>query len=341
MPWLAALVCASAFDLALYDAFGMLHDVPAYDIYSAQWLSHDLGAMLIPAEDSDATFQNRFPAQDLASPCPRSIVAWHLVGALDPLETTDLTGEEPDDGRPVLLRDWIKRDGLQCLKVKLKGDDTAWDYERLVKVGRIAIEENVHWLSADFNCTVLDPAYVCEILDRLMLDEPRHYGMLLYVEQPFPYDLDAHPIDVRSVSARKPLFLDESAHDWQVIRVGRSLGWSGVALKTCKTQTGAILSLCWARAHGMTVMVQDLSNPMLAQIPHALLAAHSHTIMGVETNGCQFYPDASAPEAAIHPGLYERRAGRIDLSTLSGPGFGYRIAEIDRRLPESIATAGK
>ena len=103
--------------------------------------------------------------------------------------------------------------------------------------------------------------------------------MLLYVEQPFPYDLEAHRIDVHSVSARKPLFMDESAHDWRFVRLGRELGWSGVALKTCKTQTGALLSLCWAKAHGMTLMVQDLSNPMLAQIsarPAGRPCRHDH-----------------------------------------------------------------
>jgi len=48
-----------------------------------------------------------------------------------------------------------------------------------------------------------------------------------------------------------------------------------------------------AKAHGMTLMVQDLTNPMLAQIPHCLLAAHVGTIMGLETNSMQFYRDAS------------------------------------------------
>jgi len=80
-----------------------------------------------------------------------------------------------------------------------------------VRIGRIAIEEQCEWLTADFNCTVTDPRYVTEILDRLLVEQPRIYGMLLYIEQPFPYDLAAHRIDVRSVSARKPLFLDESA----------------------------------------------------------------------------------------------------------------------------------
>jgi len=266
--------------------------------------------------------------------------AWHLVGGKDPLEEAELTGDEPRDGYPVLLRDWIRQDGLKCLKVKLRGDDAEWDYRRLVKVGQIGAQEGADWLSADFNCTVREPQYVNDILDRLIRDHPRVYGMILYVEQPFPYELKEHPIDVHSVSSRKPLFMDESAHDWLLIRLGRRLGWTGVALKTCKTQTEALLSLCWAKAHGMALMVQDLTNPMLAQVPHVLLAAHAGTLMGVETNGMQFWPDASLPEAAVHPGIYRRRNGAVDLSTLQGPGFGYCLEKVRRQLPEPAATFG-
>ncbi len=268
------------------------------------------------------------------------MLAWHLVGGLDVLEASELKGNEPKDGYPVLLQDWIRKDGLKCLKVKLRGNDPVWDLNRLIRVGAIALANKVIWLSADFNCTVSDPAYVNGILDRLRDEQPQLYGVILYVEQPFPYELEQHTIDVHSVSARKPLFLDESAHSWRLIRLGRELGWSGVALKTCKTQTGAILSACWARSHGMSLMVQDLTNPMLAQIPHVLLAAHVGTIMGVETNAMQFYPEASAAEAKVHPGLYRRRKGKIDFSSLGRFGFGYRVAEIKRELPEPSAQAG-
>ena len=244
------------------------------------------------------------PRTSSSVPAPRRIPAWHLVGGKDPIDPSELTGTEPDDGYPVLLRDWIRRDGLKCLKVKLRGDDAAWDYDRLVKVGQIAVEEGVDWLTADFNCTVARARRTSTRSSTGWCDEhPRLYGMILYVEQPFPYDLEAHRIDVHSVSARKPLFMDESATTGTSSGSAATLGWTGVALKTCKTQTGALLSLCWAKAHGMTLMVQDLSNPMLAQIPHVLLAAHAGTIMGVESNGMQFYPDASLPEAAVHPGL--------------------------------------
>jgi L-alanine-DL-glutamate epimerase-like enolase superfamily enzyme len=336
MPWLAALVCCSAFDVALHDAYGQLLGLPVYATYGPEFLSADLARYLEPA----AAFAGRYPEDFLARPPARRLPAWHLVGGEDPLEPEDLEGGEPDDGYPVLLRDWIRRDGLRCLKVKLRGNDAAWDEARLRRVGRIAAGEGCSWLSADFNCTVTEPSYVVELLDRLLADDPRTFAMLLYVEQPFPYDLEAHPLDVRPVSARKPLLLDESAHDWRLVRLGRELGWSGVALKTCKTQTGALLSLCWARAHGMPLMVQDLTNPMLAQVPHVLLAAHASTMMGVETNAMQFYPEASRPEAEVHPGLYRRRDGSVDLSSVVGPGFGYRISEIRRVLPEPALVCG-
>ena len=341
MPWLAALVCCSAFDVAMHDAYGRLLDCPVYTTYDAEHMNADLAHFLEPVAGSGVSFTGRYPADFLSAEPAQHLPAWHLVGGKDLLDASELTGTEPDDGYPVLLPDWIERDGLTCLKVKLRGNDAPWDYDRLVRVGEIALERDVLWLTSDFNCTVTDPAYVNEILDRLVTEHPRIYQMILYVEQPFPYDLEANQIDVHSVSARKPLFMDESAHDWKLVRLGRELGWTGVALKTCKTQTGALLSLCWARAHGMTLMVQDLTNPMLAQIPHCLLAAHAGTIMGVETNAMQFYPAASAPEEAIHPGLYRRKSGRVDLSTLGGPGFGYRLDEIDRQLPEKAATFSK
>ncbi|MHB1294210.1 MAG: enolase C-terminal domain-like protein [Anaerolineae bacterium] len=334
LPHLAALGCCAPFDLALHDAYGVLHGLPTYATYGPPWMHADLSAYLEPAPDAPGvSFAGRYPQDYLRPTRLERLPAWHLVGGLDALTTEDLAAPPPADGYPVLLGDWIARDGLRCLKVKLRGTDAAWDLERLVRVGALGQAAGVQWYTADFNCTVTDPAYVVEVLERLEAAAPEVYARLLYVEQPFPYDLERYPLDVRAVSARKPLFLDESAHDWRLVRRGRALGWTGVALKTCKTQTGALLSLAWAKAHGLALMVQDLTNPMLAQIPHVLLAAHAETIMGVETNAMQFYPAASRPEAAVHPGLYQRREGQVDLSTVQGPGLGYRLQEMQRTLP--------
>lgn len=335
LPWLATLACASAFDLALHDAYATLAGAFTYAIYDAKHMNHDLAWYF--DQDEAAAFRGKYPA-DFLTPMRRSLPAWHLVGGADALSADEIRGDEPDDGYPVRLDDWIRRDGLSCLKVKLSGDDPLRDLERLTRVGRIGRDNGAQWLCADFNCTVEEPEYVLAILDRLEREQPWLYAMILYLEQPFPRDLEARRLDVRAVSSRKPLFMDESADGWERVRLGHGLGWNGVALKTCKTQTGALLALCWAKTRGMPIMVQDLTNPMLAQIPHLLLAAHADTLMGVETNAMQFYPEASRPEARVHPGLYTRRNGRVMLDSLGTVGFGYRVAEIGRVLPEAEET---
>jgi hypothetical protein len=54
----------------------------------------------------------------------------------------------------------------------------------------------------------------------------------------------------------------------------------------------------------------------------------------------QFYPEASSFEARVHPGVYARRHGKLDLTTITGTGFGYRINEIARPLAPAVATFG-
>ena len=319
MPYLAALICASAFDIALHDAYGNSLQVNTYKTYNNIFMKHDLAWFF-----QDDAFLGKYPQDFFVANPPAALPVWHLVGGKDLLRESERTGSEPQDGYPVSLEKWIERDGLKCLKIKLTGRDEEADYARTVAVGEIALEYGVEVLSPDFNCLVLEPAYVTRILDRLAKEHPAIHDLLLYVEQPFPYDLEANRIDVHEVSQRKPLFMDESAHDWRLVRLGFELGWNGVALKVCKTQTGALLSACWAKAHGMALMVQDLTNPRLATIPHALLAAHVGTIKGVECNAPQFYPTASLDFEKIHPGLYERRNGVIHLgTTLTGSGLGY------------------
>ena len=49
MPWLAALVCCSAFDIALHDAYGQCLGLPVYETYGPAYMNADLSAYLQPA----------------------------------------------------------------------------------------------------------------------------------------------------------------------------------------------------------------------------------------------------------------------------------------------------
>ncbi len=318
MPYLAALICASPFDIAIHDAFGLAKNVPTYQTYNKNYMSKDLAYFF-----GDEKFSGRYPEDYFVEQVAESLPVWHLVGGKDLLYESEKNGTEIVDNYPVTLEKWIERDGIKCLKIKLTGNDSLWDYNRIVEIGKIALKYNCEALSPDFNCMVKSVDYVNEILDRLNSEYPKIYEKLLYVEQPFPYDLEKNQIDVHSCSARKALFMDESAHDWKFVKMGLELGWNGVALKVCKTQTGALLSACWAKEHQMQLMVQDLTNPMLATIPHVLLAAHIGTIMGVECNAPQFYPEASLEYEKIYSGLYERHNGVVKLNMLKNAGLGY------------------
>ena len=202
LPLLAALVCLSAFDIALHDAYGMLHNVPVYKTYNRDWMSRDLSSYLEPAADTHVCFHDLYPQDFFAQPPATRLLAWHLVGGLDPLERGEMNGHQVHDGHPVLLGDWIEHDGLCCMKIKLRGNDSEWDFQRIVRVGNIALKHGVKHISTDFNCTVTNTSYVNDILDRLAVEHPQIDQLLLYVEQPFAYELEDFPCDVRGVAAQ-------------------------------------------------------------------------------------------------------------------------------------------
>src|SRR6185369_12369712 len=114
MPWLAALVCSSAFDIALHDAFGGLHLLSVYETYNPAFMNRDLADFLIPADGAVVNFSGSYPEDFFITRPPNRLRAWHLVGGVDLLDPSELTGAEPQDGYPVLLPEWIERDGLKC-----------------------------------------------------------------------------------------------------------------------------------------------------------------------------------------------------------------------------------
>ncbi len=77
MPELAALIAASAFDLAAHDAFGMLHEMDTYDSYGGDFLSADLSHYLTP-QDESVSFAGKYPSDFLISSPPQSLSLIHI-----------------------------------------------------------------------------------------------------------------------------------------------------------------------------------------------------------------------------------------------------------------------
>ncbi len=329
MPRMATLVCASPIDAALHDAFGNAAGIDTYEGYGPDHMQHDLSRWL------GARFDGRY-ISDYLSPLAKKVDAFHLVGGLDKLSEAEISDDDPQDGIPVSLDQWVRYEGLHCLKVKLRGNDLAWDLERLLDIVAVTRQEHAKlgikdlWLTGDTNEMCNTPEYMIELLEKLRESDAQAFQSMLYVEQPCERDLRRRMLDVRKLATIKPVIVDEALSSLEDLELALELGYSGAALKSCKCQSEELVIAARLTEFGLPLAVQDLTNPGIALLHSVGLAGRLKTIRGVESNSRQFFPDSSEAERQIHPGVYRLAAGQIDTSTIRGTGLGYRWQEIGR-----------
>jgi L-alanine-DL-glutamate epimerase-like enolase superfamily enzyme len=323
MPLLAQLVAASAFDAALHDAFGRANGFNSYDGLSSKQMNDDLSIYL------DAQFKGEYLDKYTLRQPKESLPLYHLVGALDPLTTADV--KQPlRDGLPESLADWIKADGLTHLKIKLAGDNLDWDVERTLAVDRVAVEnasakgKPTLFYSCDFNEKCSEAAYVIDFLARVKKQSAAAFDRIQYIEQPTHRNLREHPNDKMHEAAKlKPIVIDESLVDYESLMLARDMGYSGVALKTCKGQTDSLLLAAAAQKFNMFLCVQDLTCPGASFLQSASLAAHIPTVAAVEGNSRQYCPQANKLWAKKYPGLFKVTDGQVTTGVLNKIGLGF------------------
>ncbi len=318
IPPLAAMVVNSAFDAALHDAYGKAFGLNCYHTYGPPFFDDDLGDYL-----GDEFKGEKLTNYITREPQP-SLPLYHLVGALDPLTPAEVT-EPVGDGLPEHLGEWITRDGLTHLKIKLNGDDAGWDVARVLGVDRIATataERQFHY-SLDFNERCRNVEYLLDVLNRVKEQSPAAFARIQYVEQPTARDLRANP-DNRMHRAAElvPVVIDESLLDLETLLLAREQGYSGVAFKACKGQTQSLLLAAAAQKFGLFRCVQDLTCPGASLIHSAGLAAHIPGVAAIEANSRQYCPAANEQWEKRFPGVFSVRNGRMNTALLTGPGLG-------------------
>ena len=322
IPILAGLVAASPFDAALHDGYGKALGLNCFRTYGPEFLEHDLGRYL--GSEFGGETLDRYV---LPEPKPR-MPLYHLVGALDPLTPDDIK-QPVDDGLPETLGEWIDRDGLTHLKIKLNGDDLSWDVDRVVRVNWVA-EEVQHrrgvaawWYSLDFNERCPNVTYLVEFLRHLQEKTPAGFDRVQYIEQPTDRDLKADRQNVMHEAARiKPVVIDESLLNLESLQLAREMGYTGVAFKACKGQTQTLLLAAAAQKYGLFRCVQDLTCVGPSLIHSAAIAAHIPGVAAIESNGRQYCPAANAPWDARFPGVFTIHDGTMNTAILNGPGLG-------------------
>jgi L-alanine-DL-glutamate epimerase-like enolase superfamily enzyme len=323
MPKLAVLVVASPFDAALFDAFGKVNGINCYNGLSGDYMNTDLRHYL------DDQFKGEYlDHYTLRNPKPR-MPLYHLVGALDPLTLAD-NATPLEDGLPNSLEQWIERDGLTHLKIKLNGGELTWDVNRVLGVERVTVPLQAKlgigdWsYSLDFNERAGSVEYLLDFLKQIEEKSPSAYRRIAYIEQPTARELRSQPENrIHKAAALKPVVIDESLVDYESLLLAREWGYSGVALKACKGISHSLLMAAAAQKFNLFLCVQDLTCPGESFLISAGLTARIPTTTAIEGNGRQYAPAANKGWEERFPTVFKVTKGTIETRVLNGPGLGH------------------
>jgi len=323
VPKLAQLVAASPIEAAIHDAHGKALGRNSYNLLGAEFISVDIAHFL--TDEFKGEYLDQYTSRSPKDRMP----LYHLVGALDPLTTSDVMNPV-GDGLPETLGEWILADGLTHLKIKLSGDNLEWDVDRVVRIEQAAVESQAQrgcdqWqYSLDFNEKCANVEYVLEFLAKVQERSEAALTRVQYIEQPTHRDLRANPENRMHEAAKiKPVVIDESLIDYESLLLAREQGYSGVALKACKGHGEALLMGAAAQKFGLFLCVQDLTCVGASLLHSASLAARMPTIAAIESNGRQYCPLGNQPWIEGYPSMFEIHDGTVGTAVLDGPGLGF------------------
>src|SRR6476620_8902908 len=142
IPKLCTLVVGSPFDAAIHDAFGKLHGRSTYQTYGPDLMRHDLSKYIGPE------FKGEYLDRYVMKAPKASMPLYHLAGAVDPITEDDIK-KRINDGLPETLPEWVRYNGITHIKIKLNGEDSKWDVDRVLRV--INAAPSAQHFSMDFN----------------------------------------------------------------------------------------------------------------------------------------------------------------------------------------------
>jgi len=321
IPKLCTLVTASPVDASLHDAFGRLHGRNSFAVCGKDFVKYDLSHYL------NADFRGEYLDRYLRQQPESRIRMYHSVGASDPLTPGEVK-KAIHDGLPETLAEWIPYSGITAIKIKLNGDDLAWDVERVAAIDRVTTEAQKKrgvqdWMySLDFNERCPDVRYVLDFEHQLKGKAPSAFKRVQYIEQPTARDLAANRQNVMFEAAKlAPIVIDESLTGLDALLMAREMGYTGAALKACKGQSQTVLLGAAMQKYQMFRCVQDLTCPGAALVHSAVIAAYIPGVSALEANAREYVPAANQGWEKRFPGIFDVRNGYLDTSVLTGPGL--------------------
>jgi L-alanine-DL-glutamate epimerase-like enolase superfamily enzyme len=321
VPKLCVLVTASPVDAAIHDAFGKLHDRSSYAVCGQDFVRHDLAHYL------NSEFRGEYLDRYILPKRVPRVRMYHSVGASDALTASEVR-RAVGDGLPETLQEWIPYNGITAIKIKLNGADLAWDVDRVAAIDRVTTAAQAKrgfrdWVySLDFNERCPNVQYVLDFEHQLKGKAPSAFERVQYLEQPTARNLAANRQSIMFEAAKlRPVVIDESLTGLDTLLLAREMGYTGVALKACKGQSGTLLMAAAAQKYKMFRCVQDLTCPGAALVHSVGIAAHIPGTSAVEANAREYVPVANAGWEKKFPGIFTIHDGYMRTEGLDGIGL--------------------
>jgi L-alanine-DL-glutamate epimerase-like enolase superfamily enzyme len=321
IPKLCTIVAYSPMDAALHDAFGRLHGINAFHACGREFVRYDLSHYL------NDEFRGEYLDRYVARRAVPMVRMYHSVGASDPLDASELKAHV-GDGLPETMEEWIPYSGITALKIKLNGADLASDVDRVAAIDRVTTRAQKKrgfsdWIySLDFNERCPNVQYLLDFEHQIREKAPNAFTRVQYIEQPTARDLAANRQNTMFEAAKlRPVVIDESLTGLDTLLMAREMGYTGVALKACKGQSGTLLMAAAAQKYKMFRCVQDLTCPGAALVHSVGIAAHIPGTSALEANAREYVPSASAGWEKKYPGIFDVRDGYLHTDGLEGPGL--------------------
>jgi hypothetical protein len=315
-------------DRAVLDAVCRLHGVSFFDAMRGNLPG------LAPAQvaaDLDGFDIERF----LGALRPRGLVhARHTVGLVDPITAADQTAAtRVDDGLPETLEDVITEYGHRYFKLKVAGDARA-DLARLTAIAAVLDRADAPYhVTLDGNEQYRALEEITELWTAMERAPAlrRLVASTLFIEQPIARQI-ALDTDVRAVSARRPVIIDESDGEIDSFVTARARGYRGVSTKSCKGFYKSVINAArcaqWNAAAGAPTYFmsgEDLTTQAGVSVQQDLALVALLGLEHVERNGHHYVNGMAALAPAeqnaflkAHPDLYARTAGAVRVHILEG-----------------------
>jgi len=263
-----------------------------------------------------------------------SLHARHTVGLVDPITAADQPrGARVNDGLPETLEEVVAEYGHTYFKLKVAGDVRA-DLARLTAIAAVLDRADASYhVSLDGNEQYESVDGVTELWTAMERTPAlrRLVAATLFIEQPITRTV-ALSSDVRALSARRPVIIDESDATLDSFPTARARGYRGVSSKSCKGFYKSIINAArcarWnAEAGGPRYFMsaEDLTTQAGVSVQQDLALVALLGLEHVERNGHHYVNGMAALPLTeqnafhkAHPDLYARTAGAVRLRILEG-----------------------